>query len=94
MISAAIDAELGAIDGIARWTEHVLGGTAHCTMYTRHLKAVLAARPAYLAVYGVPAYALATVRTVRPKRRRKAATVQLDKALAELMATLTNVGLA
>ena len=73
--SSAIDAELGAIDGIARWSEHAHGTTAYCTLYTRHLQHVLAVRPAYLAVYGVPAYSLATVRTVRPKRHRKAAAV-------------------
>jgi len=73
--SSAIDAELGAIDGIARWSEHAHGTTAYCTLYTRHLQHVLAARGAYLALHGVPAYALATVRTVRPKRRRKSAPV-------------------
>lgn len=75
VVRQAIDAELEAVDGVARWTDLVHGAPADCTLYTRHLKAVLGARDAYCAVYGVPAYALATVRTVRPKRHRKAATV-------------------
>lgn len=69
LIRQAIDRELADVDGTAHWSEHIRGGSASCTLWGRHLRAVLLARPAWVALHGVPVLSLPCCRTVRSQPR-------------------------
>jgi hypothetical protein len=66
MRSREIDAELEEVNGVAEWSEHVHGTTAQCRLDGRHLRSVLGARPAFVALWGVPPYSLPALRTTCP----------------------------
>ena len=71
---ATADEHLADYHGIVRWTEPVrYGGVLDCTLNGRHLAAVLAARPAYLA--GKPRLKITVpgLRLVRPVKLKESA---------------------